>query len=145
MAKSDNLFAIINALFSDKEYINSLTNADLSANAFMINRRLAIKYPLQAQVFNHLKINLADVVKFWSDYLYTGGRCPGWVYTPGAAKSKSKLESKHKLTNSQIENYAVKHGYNKKTLRTAIDMFGDEMINEILDYEKLMKQLQSQN
>lgn len=145
MAKSDNLFTIINALFSDKEYINSLTDADLAANCFMINRRLAIKYPMQAQVFNHLKINPADVVKFWSDYLYTGGRCPGWVYTPGAAKSKSKLESKHKLTNAQIENYALKKGCNKKTVKIAIDMFGDEMIDEILDYEKFIKHLQSQN
>lgn len=145
MAKSDNLFTIINALFSDKEYINSLTDADLAANCFMINRRLAIKYPMQAQVFNHLKINPVDVVKFWSDYLYTGGRCPGWVYTPGAAKSKSKLESKHKLTNAQIENYALKKGCNKKTVKIAIDMFGDEMIDEILDYEKFIKHLQSQN
>lgn len=145
MAKSDNLFTIINALFSDKEYINSLTDADLAANCFMINRRLAIKYPMQAQVFNHLKINPVDVVKFWSDYLYTGGRCPGWVYTPGAAKSKSKLESKHKLTNAQIENYALKKDCNKKTVKIAIDMFGDEMIDEILDYEKFIKHLQSQN
>jgi len=139
--KDNSLFDILGALFNNKDYINNLPDQAMNSNYFMINRRLAINYPLQAQVFNHNKINPKDVIKFWSDYLYTGGRCPGWIYTPGAAKSKAKNESKHKITNAQIEKYAITKGINKKSIETAIELFGDKMIDEILEYEKIINNI----
>ena len=76
--KPNILFDTLNALFTNKEYINDLTKETIKQNIFMINRRIAIKFPLQAQVFNNSKTNAVDVLKFWSDFLYTGQRPPGW-------------------------------------------------------------------
>ena len=74
--KPNILFDTLNALFTNKEYINDLTKETIKQNIFMINRRIAIKFPLQAQVFNNSKTNAVDVLKSWSDFLYTGQRPP---------------------------------------------------------------------
>ena len=95
--KPNILFDTLNALFTNKEYINDLTKETIKQNIFMINRRIAIKFPLQAQVFNNSKTNAVDVLKFWSDFLYTGQRPPGWIYTAGAVKSQSKKDAKKEM------------------------------------------------
>lgn len=43
-----DLFTIFGALFNNKEYISNLTPESLKQNCFMINRRVAIKYPLHS-------------------------------------------------------------------------------------------------
>ena len=92
--KPNILFDTLNALFTNKEYINNLTKETIRQNIFMINRRIAIKYPLQVQVFNNSKVNPVDVLYFWSDYLYNGKFPPRWIYTAGATKSKAKKDDK---------------------------------------------------
>ena len=56
--KPNILFDTLSALFNNKEYIANLTNESIRQNIFMINRRLAIQYPLQAQVFNNSKVKI---------------------------------------------------------------------------------------
>ena len=120
--KPNILFDTLSALFNDKEYIANLTNESIRQNIFMINRRLAIQYPLQAQVFNNSKANPIDVLKFWSDFLYTGRRPPGWIYTAGANKSQN---------------------ISQKDVITCIKFFSEELLNEITEYEELKKQINS--
>ena len=55
--KPNVLFDTLSALFNNKDYINNLTKETMKQNLFMINRRLAIKYPLQAQIFNNKYVN----------------------------------------------------------------------------------------
>ena len=100
--KQNVLFDTLASLFNNKEYINGLTQESIKQNSFMINRRLAIMYPLQAQVFNNSKVNPVDVLHFWSDYLYNGKFPPRWIYTAGAAKSQAKKDDK-KLLNYRLK------------------------------------------
>ena len=109
----------------------------------MINRRIAIQYPLQAQVFNNSKVNPVDVLKFWSDFLYTGRRPPGWIYTAGAAKSQAKKAEKSKITPSMIKAYSLKNNISQKDVLTCLKLFPEELITEILEYEELKKQITS--
>ena len=96
--KQNVLFDTLASLFNNKEYINGLTQESIKQNYFMLNRRLAIMYPLQAQVFNRSKVNPVDVLHFWSDYLYNGKFPPRWIYTAGAAKSQAKKDDKKEVT-----------------------------------------------
>jgi hypothetical protein len=107
----------------------------------MINRRIAIQYPLQAQVFNNNKVYAPDVVKFWSDFLYTGKRPPGWIYTAGAAKSQAKKNEKSKVTSAMIREYSLKYNVSQKEVMTALKFFADDIIAEMLEYEEIKKQL----
>lgn len=141
MAEKNILFEILNALFTDKAYINNLTDQTMKQHCFMINRRIAIQYPLQAQVFNNNKIYSPDVVKFWSDFLYTGKRPPGWIYTAGAAKSQAKKNEKSKVTSTMVKEYSLKHNISQKEVNSALKFFPEEIISEMLEYEEIKKQL----
>ena len=55
--KPFELFGIIDALFVDKEKIYNLSDETCKQYLFMVLRRLAIKYPLQANHFNDGKSN----------------------------------------------------------------------------------------
>lgn len=138
------LFNILNDIFTDKRAINEYPEQSLKSNYFMINRRLAIQYPCQAQVFNNNKINQVDVIKFWCDFLNpknTNTYLPKWIYTPGTVKTKAHNELKKKVSNKQIDNYCNHYGINKKDVNIAISFFGDEMISEILEYNKMLESI----
>ena len=137
--KKPNLFTIFTALFNDKEYINSLSNETLRQNSFMINRRVAIKYPLQVQAMNNSKINPVDLIKFWSDFLYTGKKPPGWSYTAGANKSTSAKAAKESLSPSSIKFYCDYKNISKRDFITALRFFPEETIEEVKDLEQLYK------
>ena len=58
-------FDIIKLMFTDKESFDNLSDYMLSKHFFMINRIMAIQFPLQAQCFNKLNINEAQVIRSW--------------------------------------------------------------------------------
>src|SRR5574344_577776 len=106
MGKDGILFDTIRALFSDKAYVQSLTAEAARQNIFMINRRLGIMYPMQANVFNNSKVNALDEIRFWSDYLYNGGYAPRWVYTAGASKLAKKRDMSG-IPKSLVKDYCI--------------------------------------
>ena len=141
--KPNVLFDTLAALFNNKEYINGLTKESIKQNSFMINRRLAIMYPLQAQVFNNSKVNPVDVLHFWSDYLYNGKFPPRWIYTAGAAKSQAKKDDKKEITTAQIKAFCNRYGYSMKDINSALKFFPVEIIEEIKEFNKIAKQDES--
>ena len=141
--KPNILFDTLNALFTNKEYINNLTKETIRQNIFMINRRIAIKYPLQVQVFNNSKVNPTDVLKFWSDFLYTGQRPPGWIYTAGAVKSQAKKDAKKEVSSTLIKQYCNYYHYSIKDVESALKFFPEETIEELKEFENFNKQLKS--
>lgn len=141
--KPNILFDTLNALFTNKDYINNLTAESIRQNIFMINRRLAINYPLQVQVFNNSKVNPVDELKFWSDFLYNSSRPPKWIYTVGAAKSQAKKESKNNISVSLIKDYCKQYNISIKDIQSALRFYKEETENDILEFEKLRNQLKS--
>lgn len=141
--KPNILFDTLNALFSDKEYISNLTKETIKQNIFMINRRIAINYPLQAQIFNNGKVNAADVLKFWSDFLYTGKRPPGWIYTAGAVKSQAKKDNKKEISTSLMKEYCNYYHISIKDLEASLKFYPEETISEVKDFDTFNKQLKS--
>jgi hypothetical protein len=61
----------------------------------MINRIMSINFPVQANQFNHLKINPSSSVDWWHGTLinlYT--KPPYWIYTKTKKKESQKTENK---------------------------------------------------
>ena len=142
---SDNpLNMLINALFSSKEYINDITYETAKQNLFMVLRRLAIAYPLQANAFNERKVNPMDVIRYWSDKLYYGGRPPAWVYTKGA-KASEKAKSKNDISNADIKKYKEYYDINDKDFEASMRFFPDEVKGEIIELRNFFKNISSGN
>lgn len=138
--KPNVLFDILNAIFTDKNFVESQTNETLRQNSFMINRRMAIQYPLQAQIFNNTKVNAVDVVKFWSTYLYNGKFPPRWIYTAGATKSQEKKElAKTDVPLATRRAYCNRYAISMKELDTAMKFFPEEFMQDMKDFEIIYK------
>ena len=97
------LFDLIKKMFSDKNW-DDVGKNDKAKNFFMVNRIMSINFPLQANHFNHIKINPSSSVDWWHGTLinlYT--KPPYWIYTK--TKKKESQEVKSKKDYSEVENF----------------------------------------
>ena len=136
--KSNPLFDLINALFTSREYVYGITAETAKQNLFMVLRRLAIKYPVEANVFNDSKVNPIDVIRFFSDYLYCGV-APKWIYT----SVKSKKTSDNDITSSDIKMYKSHYDVTDAQFEDAMRFFRYELINEVKSERDFYKKLNS--
>ena len=149
--KAISPFDIIKMMFTDVASFNNLSNLILSKNFFMINRIFSIIFPMQAQCFNNLDINQAEVIRAWQRFATTKlgyGRVPGFVYTKGAkasqeqnktddiSKEDKELYCKHyeislKDTNSKAEKLYILNNGLPKTIVAGKSVLALNMGNEI--------------
>lgn len=137
--KPNILFNITGALFKDKEYIYSLTRESCNQTLFMVLRRLAINYPLQAQLFNIGKCNAMDTIRFWGDYLYNGSYVPKWMMVSGK-KSENAKKRKGDLTKEEIKNYKEYYDIGDKDFDAAMRFFPEDTIKEVQELNRYLKQ-----
>lgn len=138
MNKDPNkLFDFITLMFNREEY-EKIPRYTRGKHYFMITRFCSINFPVQANMIQKLNIDPVTVVDFWQNLLtklYI--RTPKWMYTKTAAKKK---QNKNKYVESEtIDSYTKKFGYSKRQIQDAIDILGEDMINELKSYEKLLK------
>jgi hypothetical protein len=135
--KSNPLFELINAIFSSREYVYNITPETANQSLFMVLRRLAIKYPVEANVFNDSKVNAIDVIRFWSDYLYCGYP-PKWIYTSVTSK---KTKSKDEITKEDIKLYKSHFNITDKQYDDAMRFYPKELIDEVKELRDYFKKL----
>lgn len=135
--KGNPLFALMDALFTSKEYINNITRETAKQNIFMVLRKIGIKYPLQANAFNDGKVNPLDVIKYWSNFLYTGNRPPSWIYTKVNEKKHKKFSA------SEIKLYKKHYDINDKDFNDCMRFFKEETEKDIEDILKFYDDLKS--
>ena len=83
-----DLFDIIKSFTNKKEW-EKVSKADRQRNLFMINRIMAIQFPLQANAFNNTKIDPESVVNFWQVLISTKYKTPPtFIYTSTNKKKK---------------------------------------------------------
>lgn len=138
--KPFELFAIMDALFVDKEKIRSLTDEMCKQYLFMLLRRIAIKYPMQANHFNDGKSNATDIIRFWSEYLYTGSFIPKWTKVSGTKKGEKSKANKADFTKEDIKMYQKHYDITSKEFDDMMRFFPDETAQEINDFKKYLKQ-----
>lgn len=138
-----DLFELTEIIFKDPAKYQDVSRGDKQKNYFMLNRRFAIQYPMQANVLQTLKINQAAVVDFWQfflrkQYKYT----PKWMYTKGVKKSVEVKEKKQTVSNALIAEYSKYMQIDSKSLRDALEFYPTETLNELKEFEKMLKQNQ---
>lgn len=135
-------YDIIQMMFTNADGFNKLTDIILDKNFFIINRACAIKYPLQAALFNKLQINTAGVIKSWRNFLTNKegyGRVPYFVYTKGAKKStEAKVKKTDNIDKETKKEYCKRYHITLKDYEMLNSFFNEELISDVKRYEKLI-------
>jgi hypothetical protein len=127
---------VMDGLFSDQSLIFNMTKQAKRDVFFIVNRRIAARYPEQCSVFNTLTVNEADVIDYWSDFL-NGQRKPGWLYLKWKASSATLKEEK--VSQSLVEKYCNHYNISKKDFAYALEKFPEETKDELKDFEAYLK------
>ena len=141
MAEKNDLFEVIGSIFTDKQKFSEYSNLTLDRNSFMINRMMAIRYPLQANALNVLNANGADIAKSWNIFLPQQYRNPSFIYTKGSKKAQDDKTKKAQMPKkSEIIDYCLTYNISYKTVMNAMQFYREEMIEEINDFLKIKEQ-----
>lgn len=134
------LFDFVGLMFSSnqKEW-NKLTNVDKSGNFFMTSRFISINYPVQANTFNHIKINTIVAMDIWHRMLAPkhGPKVPYWVYAK--TKKKEKEKSKKVISLATIKWYCSNEEISQKDYEQKLKFFGEDFEKEMIILEKTLK------
>ena len=86
------LFDYIRVLFGKDVHWDKVSNYDKSKNSFMTNRFMSIKFPIQANMFNTLKIDPVGQAESWRLISSKFNRVPGFIYTKVKKTPKQKAK-----------------------------------------------------
>jgi hypothetical protein len=132
------LFSFVKIFFTDVTTYNGLKQYDKAKNRFMINRFMAINYPVMAQRLNKLGTNAANVVDSWSMIAQRYTRVPGWIYT--------KLNKQTKIDNKVYEPdpdalmfYLNRYQISRRDYKLALKFNAEAVMKEIEYIEKQIK------
>ena len=116
------LFDYIKILFGKDENWDKVSNYDKSRNSYMTNRFMAIKFPIQANLFNMLKTDPVGQAEAWRMVASKFNRVPGFIYT--------KVKKQPKI-NEWVPNPKAVELYMK------FNEIGQREFKEALEYNKL--------
>lgn len=135
------LFEFTKIIFENPEEYAKITPGEKRKQYFMVNRRFAIQFPMQANALQHLKINQAGVVDFWQQFMRrTYKRTPGWMYTKGVKKAKQDKEKKINVSETLVNEYCRRLVVDKKSVYDAIEFYPDLMLKELKEFDKMINQ-----
>lgn len=136
-----SLFDISKIIFEKPGEWQDITPGEKRKNFFLLNRRFAIQFPMQANVLQHLKINQAAVMDFWQVFLRKYyNKTPGWMYTKGVKKLEKEKENSTSVSSKLIEEYAKRMKIEKKSIYEALEHYPDLIKKELKNFEKLINQ-----
>jgi hypothetical protein len=135
------LFDYIKVLFGKDENWDKVSNYDKSKNSFMTNRFMSIKFPVQANLFNTLKIDPVGQAEAWRLVSSKFNRVPGFIYTKvkKSAKQKAKewnpnpkaLELYMKFNEIGEREYKEALKHNPSLVQSSIDILEKQMGNDV--------------
>jgi hypothetical protein len=135
------LFDFIKVLFTDPGEYSKVPAGEKRKQFFMIQRRMAINFPLQASVLQQNKINQSAVVDFWQRFVRKQYKyVPGWMYTKGVKKAQEFKEKKTSVSESLITEYSRYFKIDRKSIVDALEFYPDQMIKQLKDFEKIINQ-----
>lgn len=134
-----DLFDLIKKIFDRGSKWDSIKAYDKSKNFFMVNRFMSINFPMQANLFNSRHIISSSAVDSWRDVLnrlFT--KPPSWMYTK--TKKKETAGSKKHPEKTSIHEWMRLNGLSKKDFESMDELMHDELMKEILSFEKMLKE-----
>lgn len=140
MAEKNVFFDVVNDMFACRDITMKYSYETLKQYQFMINRTVAIKYPREASVLNILGMDPKYAAYTLNGMLYNGKGKEPWVFTKGAKKLKEENAKKKKISNKLIRDYCAWYNKDRKDVEFALKLFETEMIDELLEFEAMIKQ-----
>jgi hypothetical protein len=134
-----DLFDLMKQIFDRNSKWDSIKTYDKSKNFFMVNRFMSINFPMQANLFNNRHINSSSAVDSWKDVLnrlFT--KPPSWMYTK--TKKKDQHGSKKHPDKATVQEWMKLNKLSKKDFDSMLEIMEDEVIKEILNFEKILKE-----
>lgn len=133
------LFDLIKKIFDRGSRWEDIKPYDKAKNFFMINRFMSINFPMQANMFNNRNIVTSSAVDSWRDVmnrLFT--KPPSWMYTK--TKKKASPGSKKHPEKATVHEWMRLNGLSKKDFDSMDELMHDELMKEILSFEKMLKE-----
>jgi intergrase/recombinase len=136
------LFEYLNVLVTRPAEWSDVTPGEKRKWYFLMQRRMAIGHPEQANALQHLKINQSAVADFWHRFMMLKyqRKMPNWMYTKGVAKAQKEKEKKLDVSEKMVFQFAKSKGIDVKSVRDALELFPTEIVKEIKAYEKTSMQ-----
>lgn len=129
------LFDYIKVLFGQDLPWKKLKGYDKSKNSFMVNRFMSIKFPIQANMFNALKIDPVGQAEAWRMVASKFNRVPGFIYTKTKASKKIKTWVPDPKA---LEFYLKINEIGERDFKEAMKHYPSEVKNAITVLEKQM-------
>lgn len=129
------LFDLTKRLFDRGNSWNEVTNSDKSRHAFMVNRFMSIKFPMQANILNNRNVDPRVTVDIWKDAmsrLYT--KPPVWMYTKVAKKEKEKKKS----SKIAIDRFMKLNKLSRRDFDGIEELFSDDLNKELKEVEAMI-------
>ena len=134
------LFDYLKIVFSknEKEW-NDLNDIEKSRNFFMLNRFMAIQYPMQAAHLSHYKIDAVAVSDYWHRTMSARhSSTPKWIY----AKTIKKKDQEKKLdlpSPEMIKWYCNQNEMSRKDFDQHVEFFKESFLDDLKRMEKILK------
>ena len=133
------LFDYIKVLFGRDQQWEKLKGYDKSKNSFMTNRFMSIKFPVQANMFNALKIDPVGQAEAWRMVASKFNRVPGFIYTKTKASKKIKpwvpeskaLEFYLKINEIGERDFKEAMKHHPSEIKNAIKVLEKQMSNDV--------------
>lgn len=115
------LFDYIKVLFGKDSEWESVSDYDKNRNSFMTNRFMSAKFPIQANLFNHLKTDPVGQATAWRMVCSKFNKVPGFIYT----KLKKESTEKEWYPNDKLLEFYLK-----------INEIGEKEFKEVLKFNR---------
>lgn len=132
-------FNVLDIMFSNSDEYDNLSKKDKDRNFFMINRRMAIKFPVQACRLSVLGINpeyALDSLRMIT--LQYKGKKPSWLYLK-TAKEKEEKQVKLKYSDEAKDFYIKINEIDDKTFNRALETDPRKMQEILTKIDKQIK------
>lgn len=120
------LFDLVRVMFTKPKEYNEVKNNDKAKNHFMINRFMAINWPVQAQLLNRNGINGIGVIDTWQFLTSRFKRVPGWIYTK-TKKTKAQEKLEFKYSEELVEIYLKVNQISRKDFNQLTKLYPEQM------------------
>ena len=131
-------FDILDMMFKEPHRFDALPDNQLEQFAFILNRRFALKYPMQAAQFSKTGINQAWVLRSWAIFLrrVEGTRgVPRFLYTKKAEESKKiGIDA---FDDELIRDYMKRYELSKADFKDMLQFFNEETIAHVERFFKI--------
>lgn len=139
MLNETKLFDFIKIMFTKPSDYKKIKRYNKKRHHFMVNRFFAIKFPANAQLFNHNGINPIAVIDSWSLVANRFKGVPGWIYTKTKRAKKAKKGKEYMPSDIVIQYFMEKNEIGSREYDELLKFAKKDLYNNLQKIEQSMQ------